>query len=225
MLLLREVLATLLVSAACGGAHPPEGPPSAVLDPAVHQDTASIPAGYGTLRRDDIVVQFNAAQLQIQVLPLDEDIIRLLLPDAYQALTNLIRSKRDAIDAAAQRAGVLRPALVLVTFRGLVPQARFNPDELNIGNRGQLFRPVGVVPLSTAWDVYQLEAREQAMAIYLFPEGISFRERLLMGYEGLTNDSWSRTLSVVERERAAVQARAQASEAPAPTPADTASPG
>jgi hypothetical protein len=156
-------------------------------------------------------VQFNASQLQIQVLPLQEDIIRLLLPDAYQALSNLVQSKRDAIAEAARRGGVRDPALVLVTYRGVVPQARFSPDELNIGNRGQLFRPVGVVPLSTAWDTYQLEVRQQAMAIYLFPEGISFRERLLMGYQGLVSDAWSRTLSLVERERSAVLVRARAS--------------
>lgn len=223
MLLLRDVLTLVVATAACGGARSSDGP-AALPTAAVGQDTIAVPAGYGTLRRDDIVVQFNAAQLQIQVLPLQEDIIRLLLPDAYQALTSLIRSKRDALAAAAQRAGVQHPALVLVTFRGLVPQARFSPDELNIGNRGQLFRPVGVVPLSTAWDTYQLEAREQAMAIYLFPEGISFRERLLMAYEGLTSDSWSRTLSVVERERSAVLVRARASDPPTATPADTTPP-
>ena len=221
MLPLRNVLASLVVAAACGGARAPDSAAAAAPDPPLAQDTAAVPAGYGTLRRDDIVVQFNTSQLQIQVLPLDDDIIRLLLPDTYQALTSLVTSKRDAIVTAAQRGGVVRPSLVLVTFRGLVPQARFSPEDFNIGNRGQLFRPVGVVPLSTAWDTYQLEAREQAMAIYLFPDGISFRERLLMAYEGLTNDSWSRTLSVVERERAAVRVRATTGTAPAPVPADT----
>ncbi len=224
MLLLREIVALLMATTACGGARPADEPAAARPNTAIDQDTIDVPAGYGTLRRDDIVVQFNSSQLQIQVLPLQEDIIRLLLPDAYQALTSLISSKRDAIAAAAQRAGELRPSLVLVTFRGLVPQARFSPDELNIGNRGQLFRPVGVVPLSTAWDTYQLEAREQAMAIYLFPAGISFRERLLMAYEGLTSDSWSRTLSAVERERAAVLVRARASAPPTPVPGDSSPP-
>jgi hypothetical protein len=74
------------------------------------------------------------------------------------------------------------------------------------------------VPLSTAWDTYQLEVRQQAMAIYLFPEGISFRERLLMGYQGLVSDAWSRTLSLVERERSAVLVRARASRADSAPP-------
>jgi hypothetical protein len=114
--------------------------------------------------------------------------------------------------------------LVLVTFRGVVPQARFSPDEVTIGNRGQLFRPVGVVPLSTAWDTYLLEARQQAMAIYLFPEGISFRERLLLGYQDLVSDSWSRTLNAVERERAAVLVRARATRADSAPPDSVPSP-
>lgn len=211
MPILYRGVAALMMAAACGGSGRQATTVLEAQAPAGWQDTVTVPQGYGTLRRDDIVVQFSTSQLQIQILPLEEDIIRLLLPDAYSALRNLVQSKRDAIAAAAQRAGVMRPALVLVTFRGVVPQARFSPDEVNIGNRGQLFRPVGVVPLSTAWDTYQLEARQQAMAIYLFPEGISFRERLLLGYQGMVSDSWSRTLNVVERERSAVLVRAQAS--------------
>jgi len=214
----RELVALLAAAVACGGAPPQAGAPT---PEAAAQDTTTIPAGYGTLRRDDIVVQFNTAQLQIQILPLHDDVIRLLRPDAYQALSGMIQSKADAIAAAAARAGVSRPTLVLVTYRGLVPQARFSPEELTIGSRGQLFRAVDVVPLSTAWDTYQLEAREQAQAIYLFPDGISFRERLVMSYEGRSSDSWSRTLSAVERERAAVLVRARASPAPAPAAPDS----
>jgi hypothetical protein len=62
------------------------------------------------------------------------------------------------------------------------------------------------------------------MAIYLFPEGISFRERLLVGYQGLVNDSWSRTLNAVERERAAVLVRARATRADSAPPDSVPSP-
>ena len=203
--------------AACGGRAATQQPPAPPAHPAPGSE---VPVGYGTLRRDDIVVQLNASQVQVQVLPLEEGIIRLLRPDAYQALSNLIQSKRAAIDDAARRVGVSNPTLVMVTFRGLVPQARFQPEELNIGNRGQLFRPIGVVPLSTAWSSYQLEAREQAAAIYLFESNISFRERVLIGFQGMVSDSWSRTLALVDRERTSVLVRASAS-APT-TPSDSA---
>src|SRR5437016_12346467 len=86
------------------------------------QDT--LPVGYGTLKRDDIVVRFATDQLEIQVLPLAEQVIRLLAPDTYRPLAQLLKSKGRAVADAAQRAGVDRPTLVMVTFFGLLPQDR-----------------------------------------------------------------------------------------------------
>src|SRR2546427_4811492 len=45
----------------------------------------------------------------------------------YTTLFRSLKTKEGEIDAAAQRAGVLRPTLVMVTFYGVVPQARFSP--------------------------------------------------------------------------------------------------
>ena len=178
------------------------------------QDT--VPPRYGTLKRDDIVVRFRTATVEIQFLPLDEHVIRLLATDTYQSLTQLVRSRQDDVAAAAERAGVDDPTLVLVTFYGLVPQARFNPEEVNVTSRGRLFRPVGIVPLSPTWGSYQLEARQQAVAIYLFEEGISFRETLSVSYQGLTNQAWDRSLRLLDQERSRVRARAQAAPPPLP---------
>src|SRR5436190_18115169 len=97
----------------------------------------------------------------------------------------------------------------MVTVLGVVPQARFNPDELNITSRGRLFRPIGIVPLSPTWSSYQLDARQQAAAIYLFEPGISVREQLTVSYEGLASDAWSRSIRLLDQERARVKARAQ----------------
>lgn len=206
----RAVIAVLLLTA---------GPPVCLTA----QDT--IPPGYGTLKRDDIVVRFTTGTVEIQFLPLDEHVIRLLATDTYQSLTQLIRNRQDDIAAAAERAGVSDPTLVLVTFYGLVPQARFNPEEVNVTSRGRLFRPVGIVPLSPTWGSYQLEARQQAVAIYLFEGGggISFRETLSVSYQGLANESWGRALRLLDQERARVRARAQAAPpaplaSPAPPP-------
>ena len=178
------------------------------------QDT--VPPGYGTLKRDDIVVRFTTGTVEIQFLPLDEQVIRLLATDTYRSLTQLIISRQDDITAAATRAGMDQPTLVLVTFYGLVPQARFNPEDLNISSRGRLFRPVGIVPLSPTWGSYQLEARQQAVAIYLFEGGISFRETLAVSYQGLTNGAWDRALRLLDQERSRVRARAQATPPLAP---------
>src|SRR5437867_11042581 len=92
------------------------------------QDT--LPVGYGTLKRDDIVVRFATDQLEIQVLPLAEYVIRLLAPDTYRSLEQLLKSKQRDIRDAAQRAGLERPTLVMVTFFGLLPHARFSPADV-----------------------------------------------------------------------------------------------
>jgi len=185
----------------------------------VAQDT--VPPGYGTLKRDDIVVRFATGTVEIQCLPLDEQVIRLLATDTYTSLSQLVRSRSDDITAAAERAGVNNPTLVLVTFYGLVPQARFNPEDLNITSRGRLFRPAGIVPLSPTWGSYQIDARQQAVAVYLFEPGITFRETLSISYQGIVNESWSRAIRLLDQERSRVRARAQAAPAP-PNPSSNA---
>ncbi len=181
------------------------------VGPTVRQSDAqdTIPPGYGTLRRDDVVMRMSTGTIEVQVLPLDEQVIRLLAPDTYRSLTRLVQSKSPEITDAAQRGGTDNPTLVMVTFLGVVPQARFNPEDLNVTSRGRLFRPVGIVPLSPTWGSYQLDARQQAAAIYLFEPGITVREELTVSYQGLASEAWSRTLRLLDQERARVKARAQ----------------
>ncbi len=171
----------------------------------VAQDT--VPTGYGTLRRDDVVMQLATGTIEIQVLPLDEQVIRLLAPDTYRSLTRLAQSRAAEIADAAARGATANPTLVMVTFLGVAPQARFNPDELTITSRGRLFRPIGIVPLSPTWSAFQLDARQQAAAIYLFEPGISVREQLTVSYQGLSSD-WSHAVRLLDQERARVKARA-----------------
>src|SRR2546421_8776241 len=66
------------------------------------QDT--IAPGYGSLRRDDIVASCSTGTVAIQVLPLDEQVIRLLAPDTYRSLRQLVQSRADDIAEAAQLA-------------------------------------------------------------------------------------------------------------------------
>jgi hypothetical protein len=152
-------------------------------------------------------VRITTDQVDIQVLPLPEGIIRLLAPDTYRSLSDLIRNRQAAIDSLAARTGAPHPTLVLVTFVGLVPQARFSPEDVNLASVGQLFRPVGIVPVSPGWGSYQLAAREQATAIYLFDEGISFREDLTVSYQTRASTAWARSVRVLDQERARVRAR------------------
>lgn len=202
---LVAVLALGMVpAAACGPASrlaAQGSPPPAVQD--------TVPPGYGSLRRDDIMMRFATDQLQLQVLPLDERVIRLLAPDTYQSLEQLLNSRHAGIAAAAERAGLTNPTLVLVTFYGLAPGARFTPEDVQIQSHGRLYRPQGIVPLSPTWNTLQLDQRQQAVAIYLYDEGISWYDDLSASYEGSTAGSWRRSVRVLQQERARVQARAQ----------------
>lgn len=180
----------------------------------VAQDT--IPAGYGTLRRDDIFVRFSTGTIEVQVLPLDEQVIRLLAPDTYRSLHHLVESRSNDIAEAAARAATDQATLIMVTYLGVVPQARFNPEDLNITSRGRLFRPVAIVPLSPTWSSYQLDARQQAAAIYLFDAAISLREEMVVSYQGQSSNSWNNSIRRLDQERARVKARAQGGTTPGP---------
>ena len=173
------------------------------------QAADTVPAGFGTLRRDEIYVRFGTPALEIQILPLEEQVIRLLAPDTYRSLNQLVASRAQEIADAADRAGTVNPVLVMVTFVALVNDARFNPEDLNITSRGRIFRPVGIVPLSPTWSSYQLEARQQAVAIYLYDDGIGLREQMTITYQGLSSDAWTRSVRLLDQERARVRARAQ----------------
>ena len=168
----------------------------------------TVPAGFGTLRRDDITLRFATAQLQLQILPLDERVIRLLAPDTYRSLEQLIQSKQKDIADAAARAGASNPTLVLVTFYGQAPGARFTPEDVQIQSRGRLFRQQATVALSPTWGSLQLDLRQQAVAIYLFEDGLIWSEDATAAYQG-TQASWSHSFQLLQQERARVRARAQ----------------
>ena len=68
--------------------------------------------------------------------------------------------------------------------------------------------------LSPQWNSYQLDAREQAVAFYLFDEGISTREDLTVSYQNVSSRSWSRSLRALDQERARVLARVRAATTP-----------
>jgi len=196
-------LVALLVLAAClPGTH--AGAQGAT--PAALGDT--VPPGFGSLRRDDITLGFATTQLQLQILPLDERVIRLLAPDTYRSLEQLIQSKQKDITDAGARAGVANPTLVLVTFYGQAPGARFNPEDVQIQSRGRLFRAQATVPLSPTWGALQLDLRQQAVAIYLFEDGLTWSDDASANYQG-TQASWSHSFQLLQQERARVRARAQ----------------
>ena len=76
----RHVAQLLALLLCCGGSAP-----SVRL---AAQDT--VPAGFGTLKRDEIVVRFATEQF-------DEQVIGLLAPDTYRSLAQLLTTKQREI--------------------------------------------------------------------------------------------------------------------------------
>jgi hypothetical protein len=175
------------------------------------QDTSaavSVPAGFGSLKQDEIAIQLRPQGLIIRAIPLDEDIIRLLTPDSYRALRDLQESNRTAIEAITRRSGGRRPNAWYVSFYGLQPEARFSPMELVVTSAGQDFRPIDVIPLTTGFGEQRLRQRETQSAVYLYPAEVDVDHPLVVTFQGERNSSWDQLLQRIERERALVRARA-----------------
>ena len=181
---------------------------------AITQDTTAIseaglpPAGYGTLRQDDVAIHLETGTFALRVLPLDERVIRLLAPDSYRSLSRLKESRRAETTEAAARTGMPEATLFLVQFFGLQPEARFTPEDLTITSRNSFFRPIAILPLSPRWSELLLRQRETATAIYLYEDGIAVLEPFVVSYGGMSTERWAQVLPTLDRERAAVVARA-----------------
>jgi hypothetical protein len=168
------------------------------------------PAGFGSLRQDQVSVFLGTPSLSVRVLPLDERVIRLLAPDTYSSLLQLKRSRAADIEAAARRAGLDSATAFVVTFFGLQPETRFDPDQLYLSSQNTFYRPIGVVPLTARWSEGTLRQRDQAMAIYLFEPNISVLQPFTLIYGDQRSDAWESSLRTLDSERARVLARAAA---------------
>jgi len=207
----RHLLAVSLVAAfeATAACSPPS-PGTAGVVPIVEDSAAyvAIPAGFGSLRQDDIAIRLEPQGLIVRAIPLDESVIRLLTPDSYRALRDLQESHRRTIEAIARRSGGRSPDLWYVSFYGLEENARFSPMDLVITSGGQDFRPIDVIPLSTGFGEQRLRQRETQSAVYIYPEGVDVDHPLTVTFQGLQSVIWEQLLQRIERERVLVRARA-----------------
>ncbi len=166
------------------------------------------PAGYGTLNQNNLAVNLRTEELEVRFLPLDERVLRLLAPDAYRSLRDLVASKRAAVDSLRVPAA----GLVLVTFFSLKPDVLFDAYLAGVEVRSRQYRPIGVVPYSANFSSGQLRTREQATGILVFEEELSVYEPMTFSYGLLSTSAWRSNLTRIERERARVTAAAQAAE-------------
>ena len=198
-----------LLGAALTACAPPSPSGGVAVAPVVEDTTgaASIPAGFGSLRQDDIAVRLEPQGLIVRAIPLDESVIRLLTPDSYRALRDLQESNRRTIDQIARRSGGRAPDLWYVSFYGREDNARFSPMDLVITSGGQDFRPVDVIPLSTGFGEQRLRQRETQSAVYVYPDGVDVDHPLTVTFQGLQSVVWEQLLQRIERERALIRAR------------------
>lgn len=222
------VVATLVTALSCKAAAPTPAPGPRATAAVVPSDTGRAahrtptdtlpglpPAGFGTLRQEDISLRLASANLQVRATPLDESIIRLLSPDSYRALSELKRSKTEAIAAVARRNAVRELSLWYVSFfaveRG---ETRFSPREFVITNVGRDFRPIEVIPLTPGFGEQRLRQNGRQDAVYVFDGQLDPQQPLTISYETARNDDWAGILPQIERERVLVKSRAAAGRAP-----------
>lgn len=172
------------------------------------EDIDSLPAaGLGRLTQDQISITLQQGDLQIRFLPLNRGLLRLLAPDGYASMRSILQSRQTAIDSAAQRAGITRPGVVLVTFFGQRDNVTFQPQDLYLDQRNQIFRPVAIIPYSPGFTAHQLQARGQATAIYVFELPVPVFEGFQVGYGATVSNAWSDAMPTIARERDRVVSR------------------
>lgn len=172
-------------------------------------DTTSLPAGFGTLRQDDIAVrvQFNA--LQVRAMPLDETVLRTLSPDSYRALHELRESKRPQVEAVLKRTGMPGASLWYVQFFNAEQgEARFSPLEVVINSAGRDFRALDVFALTPGFGEQRLQQREVQAGLYVFDPSVDVDQPLVITFETQRSDAWGTLLKRVDRERTLIRSRA-----------------
>ncbi|HUF28259.1 MAG TPA: hypothetical protein VMM18_14880 [Gemmatimonadaceae bacterium] len=172
-----------------------------------------VPAGFGSLRQDDIAIKLGLTGVQVRVLPLDETVLRLLAADSYRALHDLVENRRDELLTTARRYNLRNPSLWYVSFYGVQQDARFDPAELIISTSSRQLRPIDFIPLTSGFGERRLQQRETQSAIIIMEE-IDISQPVLVEMQGVRNNSWESTLRAIERERALVRSRASGERAP-----------
>ena len=172
-----------------------------------------MPAGFGSLRQNDVALEISpAGGLQVRAIPLDERVIRLLRPDSYKSLRDILRSKDNELTTVRQRGRLTTYSVWYVSFFALEQgETRFSPQEFIISNVGRDFRPIDVLPLSPGFGEYRLKQREVQSALIVFDGQLDVNQPLTAQMEGRSSTTnWTEVTQRIERERAAVRSRASA---------------
>ncbi len=193
------------VGLAWGCAAPaPDGGRPAPLGEVLTSD--SVPAGYGTLRQDEITISLRSGNLLVKVTPLFEPVVRLTAPDTYERLRRLRESAEPQV---ALQTGGGDTKMFFVSFFTYQPNVTFQPEDLHLFSLGLRYRPMAIVPVTQGWGAQRLGQRETQSALYAFDGVVSLDTVLEVEYAGTRGFGWDRVLIRIEAERSRVRARAR----------------
>jgi hypothetical protein len=183
---------------------PNAAPPAATQAPVTVSDGDTlVPAGYGTLRQDEVTVSLRSGAVLVKVTPLDEAVIRLLAPDTYDRLSSLRQSRREE----AGRMVMDEPEMFLVSFFSYEPDAAFQPEDVQIVYQSRLLRPASIIPLTSNWGRQRLDQQETQTAIYAFDTSIAFDQPMTVRYGMEESQQWRQILVRLENERGRIRSR------------------
>lgn len=203
------VTATLCIAACLPAA--PAGGGLAAPGATAADSMQLVPAGFGSLKQDDIAVRVSQFGLRVRAIPLDESVIRVLSPDSYTALSDLLKSQTERLTELSRRTALPRLSVWYVSFFSQeVGEARYSPLELIITNVGRDFRPIDVIGLSPGFGLQRVRQREVQSALYVFDGQLDVNQPLVVAYETARATTWPAILQRIERERALVRSRAGA---------------
>jgi len=222
-----STLITASLAVACAGSPPPAVPspaqpganPPTTVTPAAAptRDSTSatlVPAGFGTLRQEDIAIVLETSGVRISAIPLDESVIRTLAPDSYRVLRSYREEHRQRATQRASMHGIREPRIWYVRFDGLAPDAHFVPTDLTVTSGGRDFRPVDVVPLTSGFGEQRLQPRETQRGLLIFDEAVDPSQPLVVSVGIVRNVDWDYSgaaiLKKLDNERASIRARASA---------------
>jgi hypothetical protein len=209
---LLQATGTLALALACAGAAAGPGSDGITGDARPTPDRAPqdtiVPAGFGTLKQDDVTMSLRNGPLLVKVTPLAEPIIRLLAPDTYQRLRNLAESKREE---AVRAAGMDEPALFMVSFFSYQPDVEYVAEDLQLSHQGGLHGPIAVMPVTPGFGRQRLAQQDQQVAIYAFANRIDYQLPIVIRYGLEQSEHWITIVPRLEVERARIRARARTS--------------
>jgi hypothetical protein len=163
--------------------------------------------GTGSLRQDEISLQVALSNVGVQLLPTAESVIRVLAPDSYRTVSNIVVNRAAEIDARARPLQLRDRQVWMVTFVGLTPGARFTPGDLTIAQSGREYRPVAMIPITRGFGDGRLQPGEPQRALYLFEDGLSLSQPLTVTVAGVRSSEWEAILRTIDREKALMRAR------------------